>query len=144
MASIIVPNTTRDLIIGGELNIIIVSSNNNSKFKEGLPIYLRASNGPNTQEKIFNTIAESGYVDSDDMNVDENGDYYAIIEKCSTFQVMTYNLEEAKYDIFINGVYLTAKEQQAFLAEQNLEQEEFLARYGKTNNYHGYLIKFKL
>lgn len=142
MASELIPNITREQVNKG-LDIVIVSSSNNSNFKKGNPLYLRASNGAKPQEKVFNEMAESEALPYN-WNADENGDVFAIIEKVSKFQVSTYNREQKQYDIYINDVYLTAAEQKAFLDEQGFTEDEFLNRYGKKGMFSGYLIKFKL
>lgn len=141
-ASVLVPNTTRDLICKGDLNIIIVSSKNNSTFKVGNKLAIRSSNGSKPHEKLFNELAETGYYNS--LQVDEYGDYYTLIEKVAKFQVSIYSKEKKKFDIFIDDLYLTAKEQEAFISEQGMSIDEFLDRYGKSNNYYGYLLKFSL
>ena len=144
MASILIPNKTRDLVYSRDLNILIASGNNNSTFKAGEKLYLRASNGASTQEKVFNEMAAEEDLDSAEWQIDENEDYFAIIEKISTFQVSIYNLENKQYDIFINNLYLTTAEQKAFISEQGMTEDEFLTKYGKESVYHGYLIKFEL
>jgi len=141
VASELIPNITRDQVWKG-LNIVIVSSSNNSNFKQGNPLYLRASNGAKPQEKVFNEMAESGL--SNEWNIDENGDVFAIIEKVSKFQVSTYSRKQKQYDIFINDVYLTIAEQKAFLKEQGFTEDEFIDKYGKSSLFNGYLIKFNL
>lgn len=142
MASELIPNITRDQIVTSGLNIVIVSSSNNSNFKQGNPLYLRASNGAKPQEKVFNEMAE---LDIDrEFNTDENGDTFAIIEKVSKFQVSTYSKQQKQYDIYINDVYLTTAEQKAFFDEQGFTEDEFLDRYGKTGLFNGFLIKFDL
>ncbi len=142
MASELIPNITRDQIVTKGLDIVIVSSSNNSNFNQGSPLYLRASNGAKPQEKVFNEIAES--LKDEDFRKDENGDTYAVIEKVTKFQVSTYNRNQKQYDIYINDVYLTAAEQKAFLLEQGFTEDEFLNRYGKKGMFNGYLIKFSL
>lgn len=142
MASELIPNITRDQIVINSLDIVIVSSSNNSNFNQGNPLYLRASNGAKPQEKVFNEIAESDF--SREWNTDENGDTYAIIEKVSKFQVSTYSKKTKQYDIYINDVYLTTAEQKAFFEEQGFTEDEFLDRYGKTGMFNGFLIKFTL
>lgn len=142
MASELIPNITRDQIVNNNLEIVIVSSSNNSNFNPGNPLYLRASNGAKPQEKIFNEMAEVDL--TREWNIDENGDIYAIIEKVSRFQVSTYSKKNKQYDIYINDVYLTTAEQKAFFEEQGYTEDAFLDRYGKTGMFNGFLIKFTL
>jgi len=140
MASVLITNITRDLVFNQELNIIIASENNNSSFKVNEPLYLRASAGAKPHEKVFNEMA----FNIPDLNQDENGDVYAVIEKVSKFQVSVYNIEEKKYDIFIEDLYLNTKEMKSLMDEQGMTEDEFLSKYGKHSIFNGYLIKFNL
>lgn len=142
MASELIPNITRDQVVNNGLNIVIVSSSNNSNFKQGSPLYLRASNGAKPQEKIFNEMAESDLIR--EWNTDENGDVFAVIDKVTKFQVSTYNKNKKLYDIYINDVYLTRTEQKIFFKEQGMTESQFLDKYSKVGMFNGYLIKFSL
>lgn len=141
MASELIPNITRNQIVENGLNIVILSAKNNSTFKAGKELYLRASRGSKPQEKIFNEIAEVDTIN--EYNRDDNGDVYATIEKVTKFQVSTYDKEDKQFDIFINDVYLSRSEQKEFLNEQGFSEDEFLDKYG-VGMYQGYLIKFNL
>jgi hypothetical protein len=141
--SVLVPNITRDLICTERLNEVIVSLKNKSSFKVGTAISLRSSNGSKPHVKIFNDLVEQGgYFPA--LEEDEHGNFFTIVTAVRKFQVSVYSREEKKFDIYIDDLYLSSKEQEDFLKKQGMSVDEFLDLYGKEKSFYGYLLKFDL